>query len=217
MSKNKIRLGDKKKALIKKNFDKIKPSKLSVNELNYYNKVKAGKARQKTAFKDKDGKFSVVPQKIIDQYVRPVVKALNPDYTEADLKKHIKENKELLKKITNKEAIGAFYNNGNIEKALLNTNELTKFYIDDGNGLVKYSRDKLLELFKKYETKIFSAGGFGFFTKVTFKNGFEKMVVYLPDFEDLEELDDDDNMTVIKSDPEEVKRLKNEAKKNKNR
>lgn len=208
MAKKKIRIGEKRRLQIRENFEKIKPSKLTAGELLYYNKVKAGKARQKSAFRDKAGQFSAVPQKIIDNYVKPVLKELNPDYTPEDLKRHIKENKDLLRDITDNESIRAFYQNKNIENALLNTNDLTKFYIDDGDGLRAFSKDKMIEKLKRYEQKVFKGGAFGFYTKVDFKKGFTEMIVYLPYFDDFEDIEADDDFKLIMSDP------KNKKKKN---
>lgn len=215
MAQKKIRIGEKRRAEIKAKFERINPAKLTDGERLYYNKVKAGKKRQATAFKTKSGQFAVVPDKIVDTYVRPLLKSKNPLYTDADLKRHIKDNLKALKDIAQNDDIGAFYQAKNIENALRNTNDLTKFYINDGNGRRKFSKDEMLEFLKQYESQIFELGGFGFYTKVNFRKGFSEMEIYLPDLEgveDLDELAEDDEFRALMSDPKNKRKRTREQK-----
>lgn len=205
---SKIKLSDRAKARIKSKFASIDPQALKPGERLYYNKVKAGKARAASAFHDASGKYLIVPQKIVDTYVIPVLKKNNPDFSQADLKAHLRDNKEVLKRITRDESINAFYQGKNIENALLQINDLTRFYVDDGDGLREVSKDKLFEKVKKYESKLMDQGAFGFFTKVSFKKGFGQMIVYLPKFNDIEDLDGDEDIFAIMSDPKNKKKRK---------
>lgn len=70
----KIQLSNRTRQRIKDNFAKIKPASLKKNELAYYNKIKAGKARAATAFKDSSGKY--YPKQFVKEQIIDVAKEM---------------------------------------------------------------------------------------------------------------------------------------------
>lgn len=216
----KIRLSEKTKADIKRRFEKINPDKLGKNARAYFNKIKAGKTRAKQAFRD-GGTYTALPTGFIDKNIKPILKAKGIEPTKEAVKQYLKDGDNL------KEAKDFFlteetrwkYGVSDFPKALQRGALDTKVYIDDGNGLIEVSPNEAQLLMKQYEQKVIELGGFGFKTSVTFKEGFKKMVVYLPDMDGIENLDEliadteESEIYFIVSSKKSAK--KNEAKKGK--
>lgn len=181
------KLSEKFKENTRKNFDSVKPGKLGKVQLAYYNKVKAGKARAAQAYTDRGGKYCKLPMQFIEKYIHPAMRNQGLEINSKTVSKYLKQdnNFETAKNLFENSSVTWTYNPNSIDKAL-NTFK-GNILVNDGNGLIQVNSDELKLLFAEVNQVLKDNELYTFFSKVEFKEGFSKMVVSLPNPEELRE------------------------------
>lgn len=185
MKKNK--LSDKRKEQIKANFSLSKPPKRK-SELDYYNKVKAGKARQKTGFKDAaTGKYTPLPPEFMQQERFKKIAELKG----ITLKEFFKDKETLAgaKRLFEKSTLTWRYAATQTDKLFQNFKGNT-IKVNDGNGTITLSKEEALLYIQLQQKAIISAGAYVLMFNVEFREGFNEMIIYLEDYTDAEEPED---------------------------
>lgn len=208
---NKPKISDTRREQIKKNFDLNKPPKREA-ELQYWNKVKAGKIRAQNAIKDPDtGKFVFLPKQFIERAVKPIAEA-NATTPEEYLKD--KGNRADMKNLFSNSSVTWTYNPQTIEKGMKNLRS-DKVTIDDGNGLRTMTKAQAKKYIQTQEKFIKSAGGYSLYFKTEFKNEFGQMIITLPDYASNYDADDPDALEMMQDQSEGVTIVESEKKKKK--
>ena len=174
----KIIISDKRKEQIKSNFSLSKPPKRK-NELQYWNKVKAGKERQKTGFKDaKSGLFTPLPPEFMQQEQFKKIAELKG----LTLKQFFKDPETLrgAKQLFEKSTLSWRYAATQTDKLFQNFKGDT-IKINDGNGTITLSKDEAMLYIQLQQKAIINAGAYVLMFKVTFSKGFNEMTIFLED------------------------------------
>lgn len=184
----KSKLSDKRREQIKSNFNPNKPP-VRVNEKLYWNKIKAGKARQEKGFRDNAGRFLALPESFTNKYVKQI--AEEKGQTVKEFLKD-KDNLRDAKQLFHNKSVSWTYNPESVEKAIRNTKG-NFIIIDDGNGQTRMSKDNALLYVQQQKRNILEAGGYTMTFKGEHREDFTKFIIYLENFdgmEDIEEMDD---------------------------
>jgi hypothetical protein len=182
---------DKRKEYLKQNFAKVKPETLSQVDRNYYNKIKAGKARAKNAIRI-EGKY--LSGEIIDT----IAKVAHSKGMK--IQDYINANKEA---IINLIEVGYTHVSKDIDKAIEIVNNLKRktVEVDTGNGIVKMTKSEAINEMSAFQQHVKStthivmiATDVKSFKKnkirVTIPEGYEdytgdELTEFLDDFEDI--------------------------------
>jgi len=206
----KIKLSEKRRQQIRTNFDATKPPK-RVNELKYFNKVKAGKIRQETGFKDNKGRFLALPESFTNKYVKQIA-----EENGKTVKEYLKDKANLrdAKNLFHNKSVSWIYNTHSIDKAINNLkNEIV--LLNDGNGTVRMNKAQARLYIQQQLRAVIDEGAFEILFEATLRKEFTELEIYLEDFagmdEDLDGMIENivhPNTEIIVSDPTRRKKKK---------
>lgn len=196
MASKKIKLADSTKARIKKNFDDLDPNQLKGQVLQYYNKVKAGKVRSRSAYRTKGG-FSMFPAGFTEKYIKPVLREKGIEPTPKAIKEYFKNkrNKEQAFDLLENDVQSWFFGTNELENAFSRMTPKTKIFINrqqtsarDFSELESVSQADAILQMQNFEKWVIKEGAFSFKTNISFRKDFSEMIIYLPEYESLEDL-----------------------------
>lgn len=197
----KINLSDNKKAAIKANYDTYKPR--NKQEQQYYNKIKAGKARAANSIKDNSGKYitkilkkevikTLAAQKGVNtrteknkaRKIEEVIK--EAQISDKELKRYYEYNRdEFQKMIENKGLQGAHRNYNQLSGDL--DEYKGKIFLQQGDEIKKVNKSQAnfaLDEFKQFLSTEFTAVDFSISPELKFDG---RMIINLPDPEQMKE------------------------------
>lgn len=175
--KMKLKLSKKRKKQIKKNFDLSKPPK-RVNELRYFNLIKAGKIRSQNSFKSKKGKYITYPEKFTNDFLLPL--SIKKGITVKELLKN-KDYAGQIKELFKSERLDYFFNENTFLKFLINLPDYTYIYIYTGKYKVKANKTEIQLYIKKVAYALQNKQKRILFFKVSLTDGFNFCYYWLPD------------------------------------
>ena len=180
----KIKLSIKRKKQIKKNFDISKPPK-RINELKYWNTIKAGKARFANSFRDKNNAFLPFPEKFMKDFIIPLAAEKG-----VSVRNYLqqKSNKDEAKKIFKLRRLDYYFNDKTVNKFLENLPQKTAIYIYTGDAKYKATKTEIILYLVKTKQVFLELDRRVQFFRVSLVDGFERAMFWLPDLKKVQKL-----------------------------
>ncbi len=198
----KLNVSDERKAEIKKNADAYINNELAPatrDEQQYINKIRAGRERNATAIKNSNGTFAAIPEQFLKKVVTPAIEEYNARTgKKSTLKDYLKEsdNRQFLQDYYLNDTVQYTYQPGNLIDKALASFKGKKIQVTDQDGnTVSLTKAQFEKRVHRLEQVIKEIGGFTFYARAEFTEGFTKMNITMPKLKDTKTIDDYEDFT----------------------
>lgn len=178
LKKMRIKITEKRKKAIKKNYEKLvlNPPKRK-NELMYFNRIKAGKERYKTAFKSKTGQIQSYPERFINEFIKPFAATKGMD-VRMFLK--MKSGRETANLMFKNERLDWSYNFQTIESFFKSRPQFNAMFIFDGDNKYKVTEIEMRKYLSLCQQTFAKMGRRILHFRVSHVHSFSTSVFWLP-------------------------------------